>query len=144
GSWAPENWATSQECPSSGDRPTNPAKTSFSCLTGQVDFLPSAQQILKGVAGIPGNSLYFTASWDGVTPQACQPPDQHGLPSIYNVQCWAPPSQGGQGLTSGNCCPTPSGSMLACCDQTNFIIDNTTRRFSTTTKSYRYGNATFD
>jgi hypothetical protein len=127
----PVNWATAAECPSLTGRPTNPNKTYFSCmlLNDRIDVVPSELQLLSGAEAGSGSSLY-QPSWDGITPKACKPPDQNGKASIFNAQCWAPMSQGGQGLTAGDCCPVASGVMLGCCDQTNFQISDTTRRFN--------------
>jgi len=44
--YAPLNWTTPDECPSPTGRPSNPNKTSFSCLVARTDRVPSANILI--------------------------------------------------------------------------------------------------
>src|SRR5262249_35933363 len=79
----------------------------------------------------PGTSQYYDAVWDGIYPN----------PTECNSQ--PPANQACVGL-AGPCCPTTGGSILACCDLEKFLIANTSRTYSTQTKTFTSSNRTLD
>lgn len=127
--YAPLNWATAAQCPTLNGRPSDPNKTSFSCLVARTDRVPSAN-ILITDAQTGGVSAFFLPSWDGVTPMQCNSMGSND--PTANLMCSTPPPYGA-GLTSGNCCPQGEGVMLGCCDAEKFLIDNTHRKFDAQT-----------
>lgn len=138
--YAPLNWATAVQCPSPFERPSDPNKTSFSCLVPRTDRVPSAN-ILITDAQTGGVSAFYLPSWDGTTPMQCN--TMGSSDPTANLRCSTPPPYGA-GLTSGNCCPQGAGVMLGCCDSEKFLIDNTHRKFDVSTfpPAFRLSNDT--
>jgi hypothetical protein len=138
--YAPLNWATSEECPTPGTRPTDKNKTTFSCLLPRTDRVPSAN-ILITDAQTGGVSSFYLPSWDGVTPKECNTAGTSD--PTANLMCSTDPPYGA-GLKSGNCCPQGEGVMLGCCDSEKFLIDKTHRKFivDQTTPAFRLSNET--
>jgi len=149
-SWSETNWATKDECPSADGPPSNPNKTVFSCLVSRVDRLPSANVLIASAmiqapAPILGSSSYYKASWNEKTPKQCI--TKYTSDPTANLNCPTPPPIG-SGVTDPNqlCCPQPDGVMGGCCDQSNFLIDNTSQTFNThlTPVAFQSDNPTLD
>lgn len=142
--WSGLNWATPSECPSSDAKPSNPNKTTFSCLVPRVDRVPSAN-ILIANAQTGGVSGFYLPSWNGKTPQQCN--TSYTSDPKANKQCSTPPPNGA-GLSDPNqlCCPNENNVMLGCCDQEKFLIDNTSRYFNVDASpmAFRLGNDTLN
>ena len=142
--WSELNWATKAECPAADGRPSNPNKTTFSCLVPRVDRVPSANILIMN-AQTGGVSSFYLPSWNEKTPKQCNA--NHTSDPSANLQCSTPPPNGA-GLNDPNqlCCPNENNVMLGCCDQEKFLIDNTSRVFNThiSPMAFRSTNATLD
>lgn len=137
------NWAESKDC--INGKPTDPNKTTFSCLTPRTDRVPSAN-ILITDAQTGGVSAFFLPSWDGKTSKKCNTSKETD-PTV-NLQCSTPPPNGADLGNNDNpdqlCCPNENNVMLGCCDAEKFLIDNTYRKFKTdvTPMAFRLSNDT--
>lgn len=144
GSWSEANWATKEECPTADGSPSNPNKTSFSCMVPRVDRVPSANILISNALSA-GTSAFYLPTWNEKTPKQCNA--KFTSNPAANLQCSTPPPNGA-GLTDPNqlCCPNENNVMLGCCDQEKFLIDNTSRTFNThvTPMAFQPGNATLD
>ena len=96
--------------------------TVFQHLVPRTDKLPSGD-IVVAATRTGGTSSYYVATARPDDPVECNAPPPR------NQQCSAPPDQGGDGLTTGDCCPNPNGVVLGCCDALAFLIDGTLKTF---------------
>ena len=117
------NWNSSNEA----------VRTVFAKLVNRTDRLPSGN-ILVVDTRTGGLSSFYHPTESGTAPRECRLESDPGA----NRQCQL------LGLT-GNCCPDTNGAMQSCCDVKNYLIDQTTGRFtgaSVQTGTYEYNNPT--
>jgi hypothetical protein len=153
--FSPLNWNSKE---TSGSPTRTPNKTIFADIIpsdfGRVEKVPSANVLVTNARNF-GYSGFFKPTWEGKADPPIANPYPRTANNTYNRQCYLENKEYPQHdppliphPDDFNWCPQDSdNTMLACCDQDKFLIDNTFRTWVGDTSKggeFRPHNTTWD